>query len=114
MCYSVVSRDSFTNISQKWTKEIKHHAPQAHVILVGTKCDLRTDEKTVQKLKMLGKSFVSEQEGQDLAKKMGASKYMECSAKTGENIKQVFDHVVRTGLYSQPAKKKNITVCNIM
>lgn len=41
MCFSLISRDSFNNIKMNWWKEVKHHAPDAIWILVGTKLDLR-------------------------------------------------------------------------
>ncbi len=41
MCFSVVSRDSFDNITKKWIPEIKHHQPITPIIILGTKTDLR-------------------------------------------------------------------------
>jgi len=35
ICFSVVSPSSFENVSTKWCPEIKHHCPDAVVILVG-------------------------------------------------------------------------------
>ena len=35
ICFSVVSPSSFENVSTKWCPEIKHHAPDAVVLLIG-------------------------------------------------------------------------------
>ena len=47
ICFSVVSPASFDNVAVKWTPELRHHAPAAPVILVGTKTDLRQDAGVV-------------------------------------------------------------------
>jgi small GTP-binding protein len=41
--FSVVSPTTYENVSLKWIPELRHHAPNAPVILVGTKTDLRED-----------------------------------------------------------------------
>jgi hypothetical protein len=45
----------------------------------------------VEKLRAQGQSPVTTEQGNELAKKLKAIKYMECSAKTQENLKDVFD-----------------------
>lgn len=35
VCYSVASPSSFENVTSKWYPEIKHHCPDAPLILVG-------------------------------------------------------------------------------
>ena len=36
-------REYFINIKSKWIPEIKHHAPDVPIILIGTKSDLREE-----------------------------------------------------------------------
>jgi small GTP-binding protein len=43
VCFSVVSPSSYESVSAKWIPELRHHAPNAPIILVGTKTDLRED-----------------------------------------------------------------------
>lgn len=50
LCFSIVNRNSFQNISAKWIQEIKHHCPNTPVILIGTKLDLRDDLDTLSLL----------------------------------------------------------------
>ena len=38
-------------MSTQWHPEVSHHCPNAPVILVGTKLDLRNDEDAIKKLK---------------------------------------------------------------
>ncbi|KAI1234419.1 hypothetical protein IHE44_0003469 [Lamprotornis superbus] len=91
MCFSIDSPDSLENIPEKWTPEVKHFCPNVPIILVGNKKDLRNDEHTrreLAKMKQAG-SFqslkeepVKPEEGRDMANRIGAFGYMECSAKT--------------------------------
>ena len=36
LCFSVISPTSFTNITNKWIPEIRHHCPDKPVILCGS------------------------------------------------------------------------------
>ena len=39
ICFSVVSPSSYENVLTKWNPEIKHHCPDAPVIVVGQSAD---------------------------------------------------------------------------
>ena len=43
VCFSVASRSSFENVTQKWTPEVRHFGPDVPILLLGTKTDLRND-----------------------------------------------------------------------
>jgi len=99
ICFDVTNPDSFENVKTKWITEIKTHAPGVSIILVGTKTDLR-DEKRAGGTKVIDKA-----DGEACAKQLGAFKYAECSARTQEGLKDLFDDVVRAGLIKPPVKK---------
>jgi len=104
LCFSVISPVSFENVTAKWYPELMHFCPDVPFILVGTKLDMRNERAEVEKLRSQGQNPISTEQGNELAKKLKAIKYMECSAKTQENLKDVFDEAVRAVL--RPAKKK--------
>jgi len=104
LCFSVISPVSFENVTAKWYPELMHFCPDVPFILVGTKLDMRNDKGEVDKLRTQGQSPITTEQGTDLARKLKAIKYMECSAKTQENLKDVFDEAVRSVL--RPPKKK--------
>lgn len=109
ICFSVISPVSFKNVKAKWHLEIKHHAPDAPYILVGTKQDLRGDEETIAKLAANGQKPVSAEEAQALARELEppAGKYLECSALTQNGLKAVFDDAIRLALTEANGNGKN-------
>lgn len=56
---------------------------------LGTKIDLRDDRETLSALSEQGLSPLKREQGQKLANKIRAVKYMECSALTQRGLKQV-------------------------
>jgi len=95
-CFSTISPTSFANITQKWIPEIVHNCPNAPIILVGTKTDLRETEQFKHQ-------SISTEQGTKLAKEIDAE-YRECSALTQDGLKEVFDAAIRSVL--NPKKKK--------
>jgi len=90
-CFSVISKPSWNNIKSKWFEEIKHHCPGVPIILVGTKADLRNDDQFKGKCVTAG-------EAEQMRDQIGADAYVECSALTQENLKNVFDTAIRAAL----------------
>eukprot|EP01112_Ceratiomyxa_fruticulosa_P010815 TRINITY_DN2872_c0_g1_i2.p1 TRINITY_DN2872_c0_g1~~TRINITY_DN2872_c0_g1_i2.p1 ORF type:complete len:193 (-),score=23.51 TRINITY_DN2872_c0_g1_i2:210-788(-) len=110
ICFSVANPVSFENVSAKWYPEVMHFCPDVPQILVGTKIDIRDDPQTLEKLKSQGQRPISTDQGSELARKIKAVKYMECSAKSGYNLKSVFDEAIKAVLYVKRRKR----VCVIL
>eukprot|EP00744_Colponema_vietnamica_P000247 GILI01000443.1.p1 GENE.GILI01000443.1~~GILI01000443.1.p1 ORF type:complete len:196 (+),score=51.07 GILI01000443.1:49-636(+) len=116
VCFSVISPASFENVKTKWFPELHHHAPNVPIILVGTKLDLREDEETIEKLREKRLAPISTQQGMDMAKQIGAVKYMECSALTQKGLKMVFDEAIRAVIINKdkPKRRRRRNNCQIM
>ena len=93
VCFSVTSPASFENVREKWFPEVHHHCPGVPCLIVGTQVDLRNDESVKEKLAKQKMVPVSKQDGENMAKQLGAVKYVECSALTQYKLKDVFDEV---------------------
>ena len=107
VCFSVESATSFVNVTTKWLPELRHHAKGVPMILVGTKSDLREDTAVLEKLRARNSDFVTVKAAEKLAQEIGAEAYIECSALTNTNVKQVFDKALEVASSSaQIAKKK--------
>ena len=105
MCFSIDSPDSLENIPEKWTPEVHHFCPNVPIILVGNKRDLRNDENTKRELLKMKQEPVKYEEGHAMATKIGANHYLECSAKTKDGVREVFESATRAALQNRSRKK---------
>lgn len=106
MCFSIDSPDSLENIPEKWTPEVRHFCPNVPIILVGNKKDLRSDAGTIRELQKMKQQPVTNEDGQAMADKIGAYGYLECSARTKEGVREVFELATRAALQTKKRKKK--------
>ncbi|KAL2321872.1 hypothetical protein Fmac_026251 [Flemingia macrophylla] len=134
LAFSLVSHASYENVLKKWIPELQHFAPGVPVVLVGTKLDLRQDKhyladhpglvpvtsEQVQRLSLLATQRIQYQcslkllcfvhkQGEELRKLVGATYYIECSSKTQQNVKSVFDAAIKVVIkppQKQEKKKK--------
>jgi len=107
MCFSIDSPDSLENIPEKWVPEVKHFCPNVPIILVGNKKDLRTDQNTIRELARNRQAPVRYEEGQQMANKIGAIRYIECSALTKDGVRKVFEEATRAALKRKKDKKSS-------
>lgn len=91
VCFSVTSPASFENVREKWFPEVHHHCPGVPCLIVGTQVDLRDDAAVRDKLAKQRMQPVRREDGERMAKELGAVKYVECSALTQYKLKDVFD-----------------------
>lgn len=96
VCFSVTSPASFENVREKWFPEVHHHCPGVPCLIVGTQTDLRDDAAVREKLAKQKMQPVRKEDGDRMAKELGAVKYVECSALTQYKLKDVFDEVSST------------------
>lgn len=93
VCFSVTSPASFENVREKWFPEVHHHCPGVPCLIVGTQTDLRDDQQVREKLAKQKMQPVRREDGERMARDLGAVKYVECSALTQFKLKDVFDEV---------------------
>jgi len=115
LCFGIDSLPSLHTIRDRWAEEVTAAAksPQVVRILVGLKADLRnpkdkdTDTDTAATVEL-----VSKEEAESVATQIGAATYVECSAKTGEGLKEMFEEAMRqTMQVLAPERRKK---CEIM
>ncbi|CAK6435525.1 unnamed protein product [Pipistrellus nathusii] len=107
MCFSADSRDSLENIQEKWAPEVKHFCPKVPIVLVGNKKDIRTDKRARRELARMKQEPVRPEEGREMAHRIGAFGYVECSAKTKDGVREVFEMATRAALQARRGKKRS-------
>jgi len=114
ICFAIDSPDSLDNVQEKWISEVLHFCSGLPIILVGCKMDLRNDPRTIEELRRAGHKPVSFEEAASVAQKIGATRYLECSAKEGKGVKAVFEHATRAALLSRGGTKRHKSKCRIL
>lgn len=90
VCFSVDNPSTYDNVDRKWIPELRHHCPTVPILLVATKVDLREDRNVIEALAKKGSTPLQKVRGLELAKKIGAFTYLECSSLTQKGLKEVF------------------------
>ncbi|KAM0517015.1 hypothetical protein ACHAPE_005127 [Trichoderma viride] len=123
LCYSVDSKDSLENVESKWVGEIADNCPGVKLVLIALKCDLRQmgeDEPeeadataaadgSAQREKP---PTISYDEGLEVAKRIGASRYLECSAMKNRGVNEAFTEAARVALSVKKEREDN--KCTVM
>lgn len=108
ICFAIDSPDSLDNIQEKWYAEVLHFCRDVPILLVGCKKDLRYDNKVIEELAKTSQTPVSPEQGETVARKIHAFKYLECSAKTNEGVREVFENATRAALLKKTSKKRGL------
>lgn len=130
LCYSVDSKDSLENVESKWVGEIADNCPGVKLVLVALKCDLReggNDDEDgedapapVSVPAPEGEDnperpkgpLIEYDKGLEVAKRIGASRYLECSAMKNRGVNEAFTEAARVALSVKKEREEN--KCTVM
>ena len=107
MCFSIDSPGSLESIRQKYIREVRFFCPNVPIVLVGNKKDLRNDENTKRILAQVEQEPVKYEKGASIGREIKACAYLECSAKTREGVRDVFEMAAKATLEDPLETKKN-------
>ncbi|KAH3761251.1 rab family small GTPase [Pelomyxa schiedti] len=79
LAFDLTKQKTFDNV-RFWYTYLQRNAPDALIVLIGTKCDLSAE------------ITVTRAQAEEYAKSINVP-YFECSAKDGRNVGKVFDHL---------------------
>ncbi|WPK25739.1 hypothetical protein PUMCH_003066 [Australozyma saopauloensis] len=131
LCFSIDLPDSLENVQLKWVGEVADHCDGVKLVLVALKCDLRNLEEDPQAVEdesfnpydqqspgngAGARRLITYEEGLAVAKKVGALRYLECSAKKNRGVNEAFSEAARCALNAKPKgasgeqKEKSCTI----
>ena len=113
--FAIDTPDSLDNVGTKWIEEVNNLCPGVPTILVGLKKDLRNDPAAIEEMRLKSLNFVDAGTAQLMANRIGAKKYMECSALTGEGVDDIFEAATRSALlYRDGSEETPKGCCEVM
>jgi small GTP-binding protein len=104
LCFSIDKLSALDGIRANWQDEIDEHAPDAALVLVGMKADLRS----------LGTECIQAQDVQVLLSELGGEGYVEVSAKNMQGVTELFDYIAEIGLNKISSKRRCINCCTVI
>lgn len=116
LCFAVDQRDSLENAQTRWVNEIIDHCDNVKIVLVALKYDLRTEaEENPNEQGLRGSNpIITYDEGLAVAKKIGAARYLECSAKKDIGVREAFTEAARVALTVKlPTDEEKSSKCTI-
>ncbi|KAK4693332.1 hypothetical protein P7C71_g4043, partial [Lecanoromycetidae sp. Uapishka_2] len=119
LCFSVDSKDSLENVESKWVGEIAENCQGVKLVLVALKCDLRergSDEEDEAGTRAgREKVMIDYKQGLEVAKRIQALRYLECSAKRNRGVNEAFTEAARVALSVKGASTSSgDSKCDIM
>lgn len=118
LCYSVDSKDSLENVESKWVGEIADNCPGVKLVLVALKCDLREasdeDEDVANENgnPREKKPMINYDQGLEVARRINALRYLECSAMRNRGVNEAFTEAARVALSVR--KEREESKCSVM
>ncbi|GAA5899607.1 uncharacterized protein JCM6883_005272 [Sporobolomyces salmoneus] len=101
LAFAVDQPTSLENVESKWIDEIHEHCPGVKICLVANKCDLRDDPIARERVQKHGGEMIEYEEGLTVAKRIRASRYLECSAKHDRGVREAFEEAARVSVTAQ-------------
>ncbi|KAH9480045.1 GTP-binding protein rho1 [Psilocybe cubensis] len=95
--------DSLDNVQEKLCISV----PACLSFLSAAKRISDVTPRVIEELRKTSQRPVTPEEGMAVAQKIGAKHYLECSAKSGEGVREVFQYATRAALLSRGKGKKS-------
>jgi Rho family protein len=119
LCFSVDSKDSLETVERQWVGEIAENCQGVKLVLVALKCDLReqtADDETAEEggQQREKKEMINYNPGLEVARRIGALRYLECSAMRNRGVNEAFTEAARVALSVKQNGGKDDSKCNIM
>jgi len=114
-CYG--TKTQFELVTKKWLPELRKFLPDVPIVLCCTQTDRRTDGNFINDARKKNEAakqaedlqyFITSKEAMEIAVRYHCAAYVECSAVTGEGVKNVFDTCIAAAVMPQDRIKKHV------
>ena len=104
IAFSLNNLKDLSRVRDKWYREVQRHCPKASILLIGTNLDKREDLSYDHNIvNKFGNDYrmrkeddmITYSKGLSIAKEIGATAYIETSAKQGVGFKEIKDQIFR-------------------
>ena len=115
LCFAVDSLESFQSVHDHWLPEVLHFCsrPKVPLILVGCKADLRSEGVSHEHIRRA--TFVTPEQGREMATRIEAFEYAECSAETSYGMQYLKELIGRVATSWDPLSgRSQLGKCMIM
>lgn len=110
VCYSVMDLKTFQDVKRKWIPTVRKSSPKTHLMIVGTKIDLRNDRVSLLRLDRLqNQKPISVEDGYMYSRYENIA-FHECSALEEIGIDDIFSKIIK--IYKTPPEPKRCS-CSI-
>jgi Ras family protein A len=99
-------------VETQWATEVAHFCRGVPIILVGNKSDLRGQQQppTVER----AEQQVTLDQICEVAKKIEAHSFLECSAKLKDGVKKVFETAARAAIARKKSYVPKLRLCTLL
>lgn len=114
LCFAVDSLDSLENVTEKWLPEIRHYCPSVPIVMAGLKKDVRSLITPSNTLPNGKTKLITFDQGFCVSQIIHANSYCECSARTCEGVREVFEKCVEAALQTSKQRSKHRISCSLL
>jgi len=119
LCFSIYTTDNLERIEDYWYPFVKKYAPKAKILLCATQIDLRTNQEEIDALARHNERLVTTIEGKQMAEKIKAVGYFECSTHEGKGVNEVFEAAAEATMHGKSKddkyfERKDNKMCSMM
>ena len=103
VCFSIQSPASLDNVREKWVPELRHYLPNAPIVLVGCKSDLRSDPSRGNGPRL---DLVTREQAEQVVTELKLHRYVETSALRMNAVGECFDVALEAAVDHSQHKKR--------
>lgn len=114
VCFSVADPAMFVNVEKFWVNEIRFYLPRTPFLLVGTHLDVKDQRTSIaEESVVVADIVIPSTRVSDMASRIGATGYVECSSKTGDGIEELVKELV-VAAHFRPKENKSSECCSMI